>query len=91
MTPESEPEQVIVRSRNRWALAAPVCVQYSEMRDERLSHDKRISLFQQLLEELDEAGLEVEPLRAQHRLTEHDEVEEEISWEDVIDDFDDIE
>ncbi len=64
--PKGESQSLIIRSRERWAVAAPVCASYSDLRDEALDHDKRLALFQQMLENLDEEGLDVADLRSQH-------------------------
>ncbi len=73
--PKGESQPLIVRSRERWAAAAPVCASYAELRDNSLDSDRRLDLFQQLLEDLDEEGLDVANLRAQHRVVEAAEID----------------
>lgn len=71
--------------QRRWAVAAPICARFSELRSP-LDPDTRTDIYQQLLEELDEAGLDVGRLRAQHRAatTEPEEVD---AW-DLIEEID---
>lgn len=69
--------------RERWQVAGPICAGYAELR-ESLAHEDRTDLFQQFLEELDEAGLDVGTLRASHRLDEGgDEPDLGAYWDDT--------
>lgn len=70
--PARETEPVIIRSRNRWRAAAGVCARYAELRDDSLGPEQRMALYQQALEDLDEEGIDVTGLLAQHRLAEED-------------------
>jgi len=78
-TPTRESQPLIVRSVERWSRAATVCRDYAELRDDRLDPEKRVAAFQNVLEKLDEVGIDVEPLRAEHRHTEADDAEPD--WE----------
>jgi hypothetical protein len=61
--------------QERWQRAAPVCARFDELRTELPPH-QRTSLYQQVLEELDEEGIEVSDLRARHRVEDEPDIDE---------------
>jgi hypothetical protein len=69
-TPENELQPLILRSQERWSIAAPVCARYRTLREESLSNDQRLDLWEELLEELAEVGINVDDLRRQERVEE---------------------
>ncbi len=87
--PKGEQQTLLTRSLDRWAIAAPVCAAHPELRDEDLDTEKRTETYQQVLEELDEAGVDVAELRAHHRHVEGDADHEAIDWHEVVD-LDDV-
>jgi hypothetical protein len=48
---------VMARSRARWAVAAPICARYLDLRDDPHPWD-RTARFEEFIEELDEAGID---------------------------------
>ena len=60
-------KRLIEAYADRWARAAPICASFPQLRD-GLAAEQRTELYQHVLEELDEAGLDVSDLRAHHRV-----------------------
>jgi hypothetical protein len=72
---------MIAAYQARWQIAADVCARYADLRT-GLSPADRTDSYHQLLEELEEVGLDVSELRAQHRL-EHDQANGRDDIDDV--------
>lgn len=74
----------ITAYQRRWEIAAPICAQYRDLREE-IPSTARVELYQQFLEALDEAGLDVTALRSQHRTASTE--DDDTGW-DLLEDID---